>query len=134
MDEVLKPLFGEFGYWLLGIIGIIVTAGLIAVYRRFERIAPDITRLAYSNDDIKARVQHLERQYSRVSSDLQDLDREFRETADIQRVRLDGISSRLDAIVGQGAYNYQCLSDQISSMQQGIIARQEALISQFRND
>jgi len=140
--DYIRVLFGEFGVWLLGIVGILLAALLGWVTRQFASLTPTLHSLRVGEAENKDAITFLKKTYeehkndlkdhkSHVFSELENLMDTIKNIDDLTRRRLDGLNSRLDGIVDQNSSNYQSLAEQLTTMQQTIIAKQEAIITNY---
>lgn len=128
MNEIIQRLFGEFGLYVLGLVGVVLTASITFFIRQFRAIKPRTEEVARSLEDVSARLNLLvgdvESYKREISSELDKITAKD----DTTRKRLDDIHARLDHFVGQTVSNYQALSEQIASMQRGLLGKQDELI------
>lgn len=128
MEEFLKILFGDFGLWLLGGVGLILTAFLSVTYQQFRRLTPQSHLMAQELRDLSETLEHLKADLERHKREVGDELGKIATRDDLTRKRLDDIHARLDHFVGQTAVNYQALSEQISAMQRGLLGKQDEII------
>lgn len=128
MTEIIQKLFGEFGLWMLGIVGVVLTASITFLIRQFRSIKPKTEEVARSLEDVSDRLNLLVLDVERYKREIgEELDK-ITVKDDSTRKRLDDIHARLDHFVGQTVTNYQALSEQIASMQRGLLGKQDDII------
>ena len=128
MTEIIQKLFGEFGLWMLGIVGVVLTASITFLIRQFRSIKPKTEEVARSLEDVSDRLNLLVLDVERYKREIgEELDK-ITVKDDSTRKRRDDIHARLDHFVGQTVTNYQALSEQIASMQRGLLGKQDDII------
>lgn len=113
---------------MLGIVGVVLTASITFLIRQFRSIKPKTEEVARSLEDVSDRLNLLVLDVERYKREIgEELDK-ITVKDDSTRKRLDDIHARLDHFVGQTVTNYQALSEQIASMQRGLLGKQDDII------
>lgn len=128
MTEIIQKLFGEFGLWILGLVGVVLTASISFFIRQFRNIKPKTEEVSRSLSDVSMRLNALVDDVQAYKEEIsKELDK-ITTKDDSNRKRLDDIHARLDHFVGQTVTNYQALSEQIATMQRGLLGKQDDII------
>lgn len=141
--DYIRLLFGEFGLWLFSGLGILLAALLGWVSRQFTGLNPILNSLKIGHEDNKEAIHILRKAHEDHKTDLKDhkatMSKEMERLMtsvtlidDSTRKRLDNLNERLDGIVDQNSSNYQSLAEQLTTMQQTLIAKQEDIIKGYR--
>lgn len=128
MADFIQSMFGEFGGWAVGGIGGGVIASLGFVSRQFLALKPRTLEMKSELQALSQMMDHLQSELEHHKTEVGAELEKITVKDDHTRKRLDDIHARLDHFVGQTAVNYQALSEQISSMQRGLLGKQDEII------
>ncbi|UOF77484.1 hypothetical protein [Caudoviricetes sp.] len=125
MDDLIKQLFGDFGVWLLGLLGLGISVLLAFVSQQFWALKVAVAEQDQLLADFCMDLNRVKAVSNNAMASIERHD-------ELIRTQFSDVSARLDGVMQQSNDAYRSLSDQILIMQRNVIAQQEDLIKKLK--